>query len=46
MLEAALWLKNASETAKWQGQYDSHKASALGENAERLADRNLAVTRG
>jgi hypothetical protein len=46
MLEAALWQKNAPETAKWQGVYDGHKNSALGENSERLADRNLVVTRG
>lgn len=46
MLEAAIWTKNAGDMQKWQAEYESHKASILGENTERLADRNLVVTRG
>ena len=46
LLEGALWVKNATTIANWQGQYDSAKASILQENQERLGDRNESVTRG
>ncbi len=45
LLEAALWMQDDGQAAKWQGQYDAHKASILGENSERLADRTTLVTR-
>ena len=45
MLEASTWLKNQAEIAKWEGRYQDARGSLLGENQERLADRNVVVTR-
>lgn len=46
MLEASKWQRNQGETAKWQAEYESARSAALGENVERIADRNLVVSKG
>jgi hypothetical protein len=46
MVEAYIWLKNPAEQAKWEDRYQQSKGGALQENIERVADRNLAVTKG
>lgn len=46
MLEAAIWRRSQEDTAKYQGLYDAAKSSLVVENMERLADRNLVVTKG
>lgn len=46
LLEGALWIKNATTIANWQGQYTNARDSIIAENQERLGDRNEAVKRG
>lgn len=46
MLEASIWLRNTAETQKWSGMYQGATSAALQENQERIADRNLVVTKG
>ncbi len=43
---AFTWAKNAQSTADWEGKYLNAKAGALGENVERVADRNLVIAKG
>ncbi len=46
MLEASIWVKNPQQEARWQAYYDNARGGAIQENQERLADRNLEITRG
>lgn len=45
LLEAALWTKSADKAASWQAQYEGARGPLLMENQERLADRNVVVSR-
>lgn len=46
MVEACVWMKRSDELQKWAAMYEGARQSALGENAERLADRNLVISKG
>lgn len=46
LMESQLWAKNMDKVALWEAQYNTAKGTLLGENQERLADRNTVVVRG
>lgn len=43
MIEAALFKKNDADLAKWKAEFVEAVGSLMGENRERLADRNTVV---
>ncbi len=46
MVEAYTWTQNADKKGQWEERYQGAKTAALGENVERIADRNAVISRG
>lgn len=45
LMEASMWCKNWEQAAAWQAQYNQVRGDLLGEDRERIADRNIIAVK-